>query len=143
MRSRWLFGLGLLWLVLSTVILGYEIRRRPQIIIQWVTETEVNTAGFNLYRADSESGPFERINGELVFGQGDPLTGATYEFVDSNVARDRTYFYKLEEVEVDGRINPLELIQAEAQSTQPWLLVLAGMGVLVGGYLLVAGRVAR
>ncbi len=139
MRSHRLFALGLLWLILSTITLGYELRRRPQIVIHWRTETEINTAGFNLYRADSSDSPFERINSELILGKGDPLTGAEYEFVDSKVDRNQSYHYQLEEIEVDGLTNQLDLIHAEAPSTQVWVVVLAGVGMLVGAVLLLAG----
>ena len=139
MRSHRLFALGLFWLILSTITLGYELQRRPQIVIYWRTETEINTAGFNLYRADSSDSPFERINSELILSKGDPLMGAEYEFVDSQVGRNQSYQYQLEEIEVDGLTNQLDLIHAEAPSTQEWVAVLAGVGMLVGGVLLLAG----
>jgi hypothetical protein len=139
MRSHRLFALGLFWLILSTITLGYELRRRPQIVIHWRTETEINTAGFNLYRADSSDSSFERINSELILSQGDPLTGAKYEFVDSKVDRNQSYHYQLEEIEVDGLTNQLDLIHAEAPSTQAWVVVLAEVGMLVGGVLLLVG----
>ena len=139
MRIRWLFALGLFWLILSAISLGYELRRRTPIVISWSTETEIDTAGFNLYRADSLDSPFERINSGLILSKGDPLTGAEYEFLDSQVDRNQSYHYRLEEIQVDGLTNQLDLIHAEGPSVQVWVVVLAGMGMLVGGVLLLAG----
>lgn len=113
--------------------------RQPQIIIQWATETEVNTAGFNLYRAATPDGPFDQINDTFILGAGDPLAGAEYEFVDSNVQPNQNYYYQLEEVEIDGRANRVDLVDARARGAQIWVVVLAGIGVLVGIYLLFVG----
>jgi len=142
MRSRQLVALGILWLALSAAALVYELGRRPQIVVQWETETEINTAGFNLYRSDSPSGQLERLNQEPILSRGDPLTGAEYEFADVDVRRGQVYTYQLEEVEVDGSVNRLDRIEAEAQGVQGWVVTLAGLGILVGAYLSIAGITA-
>ncbi len=65
---------------------------RP-IIVRWSTESEVNTAGFNIYRS---------------------LRGGTYVFTDTNVIAGQSYWYELEEVELGGQVNRLERTQATA-----------------------------
>ena len=45
---------------------------RP-IIVRWSTESEVNTAGFNVYRSGSEDGPWAKLNSKLIPGSPDPL----------------------------------------------------------------------
>lgn len=139
MQNRRLVWLGILWLALSVATLGYELLRQPKIIVQWATETEVNTAGFNLYRSSSIEGPFERLNSELVYGAGDPLTGAEYEFVDSEIGRNQTYFYQLEELETNGSANRIDLVQATSQGVQVGVIALAGLGLGVGVLLLFSG----
>ena len=47
---------------------------RP-IIVRWSTESEVNTAGFNVYRSGSENGPWAKLNTQLIPGSPDPLRG--------------------------------------------------------------------
>jgi hypothetical protein len=143
MRNRQLVALGILWLALSAAALVYELERQPQIVVQWETETEINTAGFNLYRSDSPDGQLERLNEEPILSRGDPLTGAEYEFTDVHVRRNQVYYYQLEELEVDGVANRLDTIRAEAQGVQVWVVVLAGLGMLVGAYLFIMGVVAR
>ncbi len=139
MRNHRFIWLGILWLALSAATLGYELLRQPKIIVQWATETEVNTAGFNLYRSSSIEGPFERLNSELVYSQGDPLTGAEYEFVDSGIRRNQTYYYQLEELETNGSANRIDLVQAGSQGVQIGVVGLAGLGIVVGVFLLFSG----
>jgi hypothetical protein len=86
---------------------------RP-IIVRWSTESEVNTAGFNIYRSASEDGPWTRINPQLIPGSSDPLRGGTYVFTDTNVIAGQSYWYELEEVELGGQVNRLERTQATA-----------------------------
>lgn len=86
---------------------------RP-IVVRWSTESEVNTAGFNVYRSLSEDGPWAKINPQLIPGSPDPLRGGTYVFTDTNVIAGQTYWYELEEVELGGQINRLERTKATA-----------------------------
>ena len=88
---------------------------RP-IVIRWSTESEVNTAGFNIYRAESEAGPWIQINDRLIPGSTDPLRGNTYVFTDTEVLAGKTYWYELEEVELGGKTTRLERTQATAES---------------------------
>lgn len=88
---------------------------RP-IIVRWSTESEVNTAGFNVYRSGSENGPWAKLNTQLIPGSPDPLRGGSYVFTDTNVIADQTYWYELEEVELGGQVTRLERTQATADS---------------------------
>ncbi len=72
-------------------------------LITWTTATEVNTAGFNLYRAESADGPYTKINDELIPAARDSLSGSQYEFSDANVIAGKTFYYQLEDVEFSGR----------------------------------------
>lgn len=132
MRNRQLLFLGILWLVLACVTIGYELKRQPKLIVQWTTETEVNTAGFNIYRAIAQDGPYEQINARLIPSNGDPLAGSDYEYVDRDVQLNQQYFYQLEDVEVNGQANRTELTTGQTPGRQTWILILAGVGILVG-----------
>jgi len=107
------------------------------ILIRWSTETEVDTAGFNVYRAESEAGPWQKINDRLIPGSPDPLRGGSYVFTDTQVIAGQTYWYELEEVELGGRTSRLERTQATAISRQVTLpcasgaLLLAAAGVVL------------
>jgi hypothetical protein len=96
-----------------------EGRPGQPIVVRWSTETEVGTAGFNVYRASNQDGPWEKINSRLIPGSTDPLRGGSYVYTDTNVIAGVTYWYELEEVELGGRAVRLEKTTATAQSTSP------------------------
>ncbi|MCX5885994.1 MAG: DUF1566 domain-containing protein [Proteobacteria bacterium] len=73
-----------------------------QIIIRWETESEIDNAGFNLYRAEAEDGEYFKINSYLIPAEGSPTQGASYEFIDKDVKNRRTYYYKLEDIDLNG-----------------------------------------
>lgn len=103
------------------------------VTIEWTTETEVDVAGFNLYRGESPDGPFQRINEHLIPGSSDPLLGGHYAYTDTEVEAGKTYFYKLEDVGLSGTSTfhgPIE-VQAERGGSLDSPLVaviLAGAG---------------
>lgn len=74
--------------------------------VTWKTETEMNTAGFNLYRGLSPEGPFDtKVNDALIPPSTDPLTGGDYSYIDRTAQAGVTYYYELQEVERGGAIN--------------------------------------
>ena len=72
------------------------------IIIIWATSSELANAGFNLYRADLENGEYIKINAALIPAKGSSTQGAQYEFIDKDVRLWKTYYYKLEDVDLNG-----------------------------------------
>jgi hypothetical protein len=80
-------------------------------------------------------GPFRQINSHVIPGAVDPLTGAEYEFVDWDVKPGQRYFYQLQEVEIDGTANRVELTGGMATGPRVWVLVLAGCGSVTGMFL--------
>ncbi|MFQ5578801.1 MAG: hypothetical protein ACE5G8_17630, partial [Anaerolineae bacterium] len=48
------------------------------VTLTWQTGTEIDNAGFNLYRAASANGPWTKLNSALIAAQGDPVAGAGY-----------------------------------------------------------------
>ncbi|MCX5902696.1 MAG: VCBS repeat-containing protein, partial [Proteobacteria bacterium] len=74
-----------------------------KVILQWNTEAEIDNAGFNIYRAESETGKYSRINDSLVPAKGSSTQGASYEFTDTDVQNRKTYYYKLEDIDLSGK----------------------------------------
>ena len=91
-------------IVIATLLLWFQgyLTQKPEAIITWSTESEVNTAGFHVYRATKEEGPYEKVSETLIPSIGDPFTGGEYEFRDFNIESSTTYFYQLEELETTG-----------------------------------------
>ena len=75
------------------------------ILITWETSQEIDNLGFNLYRAESSSGPMTRLNDTLIPTQvppGSPF-GATYEWLDEDeLVPGQVYYYWLEDVDLHG-----------------------------------------
>lgn len=101
----------------------------------WVTGSEVNTAGFNIYRSERAEGPYVRINTQLIPAAGDRLLGAKYQYQDVNVVPGQTYYYQLEDVELNGtsvRHKPVAVTASSASAN-------VGIAVLVGLWIGVVG----
>lgn len=106
---------------------------RARIVVQWTTGSEFNTAGFNLYRSDTPTGPFTKINAQLIPASLDPVSGGKYAFEDTDVVSGKTYYYELEDVEYGGvtaRHGPIV-----ATASKP---LTGAFGLILGGVLLVA-----
>jgi hypothetical protein len=73
-----------------------------KVIIQWSTESEIDNAGFNIYRSESENGDYIKVNDSLILSEGTSTQGAAYEFIDNNVQNRKTYWYKLEDIDLNG-----------------------------------------
>ncbi|MCX5904108.1 MAG: DUF1566 domain-containing protein [Proteobacteria bacterium] len=74
-----------------------------KVIIIWETKSEIDNAGFNLYRAETENGEYEQINDSLIPAEGSATQGASYKFVDDDVQNRKTYYYKLEDIDLNGQ----------------------------------------
>ncbi len=61
--------------------------------LEWVTESEIDNAGFNILRAEAADGEYVKLNDEIIPAKGSATKGAKYVFTD-NIAKNRmTYFY--------------------------------------------------
>lgn len=72
----------------------------------WQTNLEKNHLGFNVYRTLENDTNYQQINTKLLknisnFGQ----AKGDYSFTDFDVDRDKTYFYYIEDVEINGRVS--------------------------------------
>ncbi|OJX44682.1 MAG: hypothetical protein BGO78_12330 [Chloroflexi bacterium 44-23] len=102
--TLWMFGLGMYQLL------------NPSIEIQWSTATEIDTLGFNVFRGDTEDGPFlTQINKTLVPPSADMLTGGQYRLDDNKIQAGRTYYYLLQEVQMGGGTEDFGPIEAEVR----------------------------
>ncbi|MCP4716278.1 MAG: DNRLRE domain-containing protein, partial [Deltaproteobacteria bacterium] len=71
------------------------------VTVSWETESEIDNAGFNIYRAEA-GGEYSKINDQLIPAQGNPAGGATYSFVDNGARNRSSYTYMLEDVDLNG-----------------------------------------
>ncbi|MCX5895484.1 MAG: hypothetical protein NTZ51_06610 [Proteobacteria bacterium] len=79
----------------------YTLPGDREVTLVWITGSEIDNGGFNLYRSDSEEGEYIKINDTLITAEGN-AGGSSYEFVDKDVKNGKTYYYKLEDVDLNG-----------------------------------------
>ncbi len=70
--------------------------------LAWATASEIDLAGFNLWRSTASDGTYAKINAALIDALGGPTQPASYSFDDPNLAHGTLYFYKLEDVDTSG-----------------------------------------
>jgi|GEM_PF-6585012 len=88
-----------------------------KVVLEWTTASEIDNAGFNLYRAESADGEYIKINAELISAQGSSTEGASYEFVDQGLQNRTTYYYKLEDVDFNGQ----STLHGPVKATPRWV----------------------
>jgi hypothetical protein len=69
------------------------------VFLRWETASELDNAGFHLWRSERPDGRYARITPELIPAEGGPAWGAEYTYEDTDVRVGRTYSYKIEDVE--------------------------------------------
>lgn len=131
---------GRLFLVLRIVIflfgLGIGIRGLVQIesasvVVEWSTASELDTAGYFLYRSTDPSGPFVRVHPDLISASPDPLTGGSYKYSDPSLEPWQTYYYELEAIGTNGSSDRYGPIVVKAQPSGMTELALAVFMILV------------
>jgi hypothetical protein len=73
-----------------------------KVALIWTTGDETDNLGFNIYRAESKDGEYVKINSALIASKVGSGLGTSYEFTDSDVKNRTTYYYQLEDVDVNG-----------------------------------------
>ncbi len=112
--NKWAVRLSILLLIAAAAVIVISLATSTSAVItvDWTTASELNTAGFNLYRSEAQAGAYTRLNTDLIPGSTDPLTGGAYTFTDTTAIAGHTYYYQLEDIEASGtstRHDPYEV----------------------------------
>ena len=71
--------------------------------IQWITESELNNAGFNILRSEAKTGEFKVINVKgIIAGNGTTSEKHVYTFTDTTAKPNVVYYYQIEDVSING-----------------------------------------
>lgn len=87
----------------------------PTIRIRWVTESELDVTGYNLYRANEPDAPFAKINSDLLPPANDPFIGGEHIYTDTKVSWGKTYYYQLETIDRSGNSSRSTTITLQPQ----------------------------
>ncbi len=74
---------------------------RSTVTLNWVTATEIDTAGFIIFRSTTEGGTQVQVTPELIAAQGSGVTGASYSVND--YPGYGTFYYWLADVGYSGQ----------------------------------------
>jgi len=89
------------------------------ITLKWITESEIENLGFNIYRSTSRDGEFVMLNAKLIAGAGSSSESHEYSYIDRDVKSGLTYWYKLEDVDYNGKTEFHGPISAVLANTTP------------------------
>ena len=85
-----------------------------EVLINWRTESELNNAGFNILRSESESraGDFRVINVKgIIPGHGTSSEQHLYSYTDTTAKPNVIYYYRIEDVSFDGTRQTLATVR--------------------------------
>jgi hypothetical protein len=95
------------------------------ISLTWETESERQSAGFHVWRSQSEAGQYTRITTALIPSAGGSESGGKYTYTDPNVRSGADYWYKIEEIGMDGTHTLYGPIRAAGNDPVPMQYALA------------------
>ena len=78
-----------------------------EIVVRWITESETNNAGFNILRSETRDGEFTKLNTKLIAGQGTTSARTIYKFADTSAKPNVVYYYQIQDVSLDGKVQTL------------------------------------
>ena len=70
--------------------------------LKWTTASEVENFGYDVYRATSEDGPFERITEQPIPGAGTTDEPTAYEWADDTIDPHTQYWYYVESISMSN-----------------------------------------
>lgn len=95
------------------------VPQNNQISITWTTFSEVDNAGYNLWRSYTEYRKYTRINSKIIEAEGGATLSAEYLYTDSAAIPGVTYYYKLEDIDTRGNSTMHGPISAIIPITKP------------------------
>ncbi len=85
------------------------------VMLKWVTETEVDNYGFEIERASSSTTPrqdeWEMIG--FVEGNGNRNSPKQYSFTDKNPVGESKFKYRLKQIDTDGKFEYSDIVEVE------------------------------
>ena len=99
---------------LPVVLASFRPKRieTGEVVIHWKTASELNNAGFNILRSETRDGDFILINLKgLIPGHGTSSELHTYSHTDTTAKPNTIYYYRIEDVALDGTRQTLATVR--------------------------------
>ena len=97
------------------------------VAIRWITQSELNNAGFNILRSETKTGEFKVVNVKgIIPGHGTTSEKHVYEWTDTTAKPNVVYYYQIEDVSLDGERTTLRTthlrgnVNAAGKVTTTW-----------------------
>ncbi|MCI0511585.1 Ig-like domain-containing protein [candidate division KSB1 bacterium] len=113
-RTEW----KMLWTAVELSGFTATLNELHGVRLVWETNFEQSNLGFDVWRSLSANGNFQRLNRS-------PITGNSvghYEFTDEKVSAGKTYYYQLEDIDVNGKRTRHESISITIAAPQQFEL---------------------
>ena len=102
------------------------------VILKWTTESELDNAGFYIYRSETWDDEFKVVNPTIIQGAGTTGERNEYTWTDTTAKPNTVYFYRIEDVSHAGVREQLAtvrlrgLVSANGKLTTRWADLKAG-----------------
>ncbi len=96
------------------------------VILKWTTESEVDNAGFYIYRSKTKDGDFKLVTPTMIKGAGTTGERNEYSWTDTTAKPNTVYYYRIEDVSHAGEREQLAtvrlkgLVSATGKLTTRW-----------------------
>ena len=96
------------------------------VVLKWTTESEVDNAGFYIYRSETNEGEFKVVNPAMIQGAGTTGKRNEYSWTDTTAKPNTVYYYRIEDVSHAGVREQLAtvrlrgLVSANGKLTNRW-----------------------
>ena len=98
------------------------LAQRVKNTAHWTTASEENNFGYDVYRAESEKGPFVKLTKTPILGNGTTLETHNYGFADDAIDPCKDYWYYVESIATDGsreKFTPVFHVPAKRHPAAP------------------------
>ncbi len=96
------------------------------VVLNWTTESEVDNAGFYIYRSQTKDGEFNVVNPTMIQGAGTIGERNEYTWTDTTAKPNTVYYYRIEDVSHAGErkqsatVRLRGLVSASGKFTTRW-----------------------
>ena len=96
------------------------------VILKWTTESELDNAGFYIYRSQTRDGTFKVVNPTMIQGAGTTSERNEYTWTDTTAKPNTVYYYQIEDISHAGVRKQLatvrlrRLVSASGKLTTRW-----------------------
>lgn len=74
----------------------------PKNSLKWTTASEVENFGFDIFRSESEDGPFDKRTDDPLPGAGTTDEPQSYLWEDFDIEKGKDYYYYIESISMAG-----------------------------------------